>query len=1005
MSSQLALLRDLQNAIAKSPKNKHAYADLGNCYAGLGRYSEAIEAFTEALSLDPDYLIALNNRGISYKLNGNLNLALEDLNRALVNNPNYIDAKYNKAKILKELNLETDAITLYQEIINSDPSHYLARNNLGLIHHENRNYDSALNFYQQTIKINPKFAQAYNNRGCLHRERLDTKNALEDFLTANQLEKNFLDPYYNIGMLFLAGKDYPNAIKWLRKLYKINPTYPQNLGQLLYAKSFIADWEEREELLKQIQLLLNEKRSVSPPFPLLSFIDDPPFHLLTSEVYTNFNRYAPPRSINAPKLLPAIDNKIRIGYFSSDFYDHATSHLISKLLEAHDRQQFMIYAFCFSPKTNDKMQQRIIKAVDEYIPISELQDADIKEICLTRGLDIAIDLKGYTQNSRPSLFTRRCAPIQVSWLGYPGTLAMPSFDYIIADQHVLPISETNNFSEKIIWLPYSYQPNDDERLVSDEKPTRESEGLPLDRFVFCSFNSPNKITPSVFDAWMIILNHVPNSVLWLIGDDATFKDNLRKAISKTNIRANRVIFAKSKTNPLHLARIPLADLCLDTFPYNGHTTTSDVLFMGVPVLTMKGRSFQSRVSMSLLETLGCSELVRSTIAEYIDTAIELARNPEAINVIKGKIDDPHRRRKLFDTEKFARYLEHAFIEAVKIKRSGAQAGHINVPEDLSYPIVNSLRPDTTLEPSTIEENAADFPNRLTMKSTEFVHDDIFGSFQKLNILDIGASDLGEMPIYQPLVAYSYAILNAVEGDDRHTEQLRKSSGSNVNVIQAFLFDGTDQTCFLTDPMSGMSSLLEPDLDHLRFFNGFEEFGKIRAKKIVSTSRLDELKGLSPIDFIKLDTQGSELTILKNGQRVLSECLALQIELSHISLYRNQPSFGEVDVWLRAHGFVPHCQLSVKRWSISPTIKNNNFRVPFNQLLESDFIYIKNPFSISEWDIGQILKLAVFSHYCLGSTDLVIYLLLELKRRDSTYTEHVQRYVQHVNTGPRSNSSA
>jgi len=359
---------------------------------------------------------------------------------------------------------------------------------------------------------------------------------------------------------------------------------------------------------------------------------------------------------------PPKKNRIRIGYYSSDFYNHATSYLIAELIELHNRKIFEVIAFSFGRDSKDKMQLRISKAFDQFIDVRLKSDKDIAIISREMSIDIAIDLKGFTQGQRLGIFSYRAAPIQVNYIGYPGSMASEYIDYIIADRLLIPSQSRKYYSEKIVYLPNSYQVNDRKREITDKLFTKEELGLPPDGFVFCCFNNNFKITPYIFDEWVRILEAVAGSILWLLEDNPTAKVNLQKEIRQRGIEPSRLIFAKRLELPHHLARHRVADLFLDTSPCNAHTTASDALWAGLPVLTCIGESFASRVAASLLNAIELPELITTSKEQYVNTAIELATKPEKLNTIKEKLNRNRLTTALFDTQRYTKHIEDAFTQ-------------------------------------------------------------------------------------------------------------------------------------------------------------------------------------------------------------------------------------------------------------------------------------------------------------------------------------------------------
>jgi predicted O-linked N-acetylglucosamine transferase (SPINDLY family) len=370
--------------------------------------------------------------------------------------------------------------------------------------------------------------------------------------------------------------------------------------------------------------------------------------------------------------------KIRLGYFSADFHNHATSYLMAELFEYHDKDRFELVALSFGPDLQDQMQQRISAAFDKFIDVRKQSDKDVALLSRNLGIDIAIDLKGFTQDSRVGIFAFEAAPIQVNYLGYPGTMGASYFDYLVADKTLIPEGSQIHYSEKIVYLPNSYQVNDTQRRIADKVFAREELDLPDSGFVFCCFNNNYKITPHTFESWMRILRRVDGSVLWLLEDNPTASTNLRKEAQRRDVNPNRLVFAKRIPLPEHLARHCAADLFVDTLPCNAHTTASDALWAGLPVLTCMGEAFASRVAASLLNAIGLPELITSRQEDYEALAVELATNPERLKSVKAKLEQNRLTTPLFDTKLFTRHIEDAYTQMIERYRADLAPGHVYV---------------------------------------------------------------------------------------------------------------------------------------------------------------------------------------------------------------------------------------------------------------------------------------------------------------------------------------
>ena len=397
------------------------------------------------------------------------------------------------------------------------------------------------------------------------------------------------------------------------------------------------------------------------PFAMLAMEDSPARHAQRAAQFAK-SMYTvealPP--IPPPAIQPA---QLRIGYFSADFHQHATMHLMVRLFELHDQSQFVIHAYSFGPGSDGDMRGRLLAAVNVFHDVGHLNDREIAQLARSEGIDIAVDLKGYTKQSRFGIFAYGAAPIQVSYLGYPGTTGAQCMDYIVADRQLIPTEEASHYAEKIMYMPHSYQVNDSARKIADSPVSRAAEGLPEAGLVFCCFNNNYKIGPREFDVWMRLLSQVEGSVLWLFKSNQWAQENLCKEAKKRGVDPKRLVFAVSNEHSVHLARHSLADLFLDTFTYNAHTTASDALWSGVPLVTMAGAGFASRVAASLLSAVNLPELVTHSEQAYENLALELAHEPVKLLAIRNKLLHQRNLSPLYDTLAFTKALENAYQQA------------------------------------------------------------------------------------------------------------------------------------------------------------------------------------------------------------------------------------------------------------------------------------------------------------------------------------------------------
>jgi predicted O-linked N-acetylglucosamine transferase (SPINDLY family) len=467
----------------------------------------------------------------------------------------------------------------------------------------------------------------------------------------------------------LAFADYELALS-------IKPNYEYLKGVHFATKMNICDWRDLDDEWKDICVDIELSKKVIAPFMVLPISDSIDLHRKVAELWVGEKH----PSHLAHQLRQKKDkySKIKVGYFSADYHEHATMYLMAQLFEMHDKSKFEIIGFSFGPDKQDAMRQRAVAAFSQFYDVRDKTDQEIAQFSRDLGLDIAVDLKGVTQDARLGIFSFRAAPIQVSYLGYPGTLGADYIDYLIADKTLIPTQSQQHYSEKIVYLPDSYQVNDRHRVIASTQFTRQELGLPEDAFVFCCFNNNFKITPDVFDSWVRILKAVDTSVLWLFQDNSIAAMNLHKEAALRGIDPARLIFATRMELPEHLARHKAADLFLDTLPYNAHTTASDALWAGLPVLTCMGESFAGRVAASLLNAIGLPELVTETRTDYEAQAIELAKNPAKLKKIKEKLEHNRLTTPLFDTARFTKNIEAAYSQMFERYQADLMPANIEV---------------------------------------------------------------------------------------------------------------------------------------------------------------------------------------------------------------------------------------------------------------------------------------------------------------------------------------
>ncbi|MEI8304461.1 MAG: tetratricopeptide repeat protein [Burkholderiales bacterium] len=631
---------------ALQPENPEAQSSLGNALQACGQHEPALASYERALRLAPDHVATLTNQAALLRALGRSGEALAVYDRLVQVTPGQAEPVVRRASVLNALERFTEALAGFDAALSRDPQLADAHFGRGLALHRLDRLGEALPAYDRAIALDPEHADAHNNRG----------------------------------LLLHALRRVEEAIASYEQALRIRPDQAFLLGTLQHAKMRVCDWRDFDALIARLETEVLAGRPVTMPFAALSLTDNPAVHAAAARSYAQSHHPAPAPANAAGRCRSG--GRIRLGYFSADFYTHATAYLVAELLERHDRAQFEVMAFALGPARDDAMRRRIMAGVDRFSAVGVMSDAEAIRLAREAGVDIAIDLNGYTQDSRSGIFAGRCAPVQVNFLAYPGTMASACMDYIVADHTVIAPQAAASFTEKVVRMPHSYQVNDSRRQVSDRVFTRAELGLPEDRFVYCSFNNTHKILPSVFDAWMRILSAVPGSVLWLLQDNPQAANNLRQHARQRGVDPGRLVFAGRVPTAEHLSRHRQADLFLDTFPYNAHTTASDALWMALPVLTRPGQSFPSRVAASLLRAVGLPELIADTPEDYERMAIALARDPQPLASYRQRLDAARLSAPLFDTARFARDLEWAYRQMHQRNVAGLEPADITVPDEL-----------------------------------------------------------------------------------------------------------------------------------------------------------------------------------------------------------------------------------------------------------------------------------------------------------------------------------
>ncbi|MSP49960.1 MAG: tetratricopeptide repeat protein [Alphaproteobacteria bacterium] len=632
---------------------------LGTLHHQRGQHEQAVELIVEAIRINDGFAPAHFNHANALRALGRLEEALAGYDRGLEARPDDAEALNNRGVILAELRRPGPALDSFERAIRLRPDYADALNNRGNALKDLLRPEEALACYDAALRIRPGYLQALTNRANVLKELKRFDLALASFDRALAADPTSVEALANRGVMLMELGRHGDAAASFAAAIAIEPDHPYARGNLLHCRMSVCDWRDFDAQVAEISAAVGRGRPADTPFSFLAVSDSPSDQLLCAEACVRDRSPANPMPPVA--AAPGDRERIHLAYLSADFRDHAVAFLTAGLFEHHDRRRFEVTALSFSPEAQTEMGRRLGRAFDRFIDIRRMSDGDVGDSMRTLGVDIAVDLMGHTSGARTGILARRAAPIQVGYLGYPGSIGADYIDYVIGDRFVVPSGAEAGFVEKIVYLPDTFQANDDKRAVAARTPSRTEAGLPDAGFVFCAFSNAYKITPAMFDLWVRLLAGVEGSVLWLVATAEAAAANLRRECAACGVDPRRLVFAGRLPYPDHLARYRLADLFLDTLPFNGGTTASDALWAGLPVLTCSGAAFAARMAGSLLHAVGLPELIAPSLPAYERIALALAREPGALAMVKAKLAANRKSSALFDTARFCRHLESAYV--------------------------------------------------------------------------------------------------------------------------------------------------------------------------------------------------------------------------------------------------------------------------------------------------------------------------------------------------------
>jgi protein O-GlcNAc transferase len=677
-------LASCEKAIALKRDFAQAYYNRGNVLQELQRFEEALASYdktialSQAAALHPAFAEVHFNRGNALNALKRRDEALASLDRAIALKADFAEAYSNRGNILQELKRLEEALVSYDRAIALKPDHAPAYSNRGMAFQALKRLEHALVSYDRAIALKPDYAEAYSNRGIALQELKRLEEALASCDKAIALRPDYAEAYFNRGVVLKELGRLEEALASTNTAIARKPDLAD--GTSFYIKMNLCGWADMQADIASLEDAISAGAGALSPFAPIIFSHAPAAQLKAARRFVEL-RHAKNDRLGAIQKRPA-QGRIRLAYFSADFRDHPTSRLMCGVFDRHDKSKFETFAFSFG-RSNDPMTSRLRQSFDHFIDVQTMSDENIALLARQNEIDIAVDLMGFITDSRAGIFAYRTAPIQASYLAYPGTMGADYIDYLIADETIIEKSQQAFYAEKVAYLPNSYQANNycDAMFSSAKAFTRAEAGLPGGAFVFCCFNNTYKITPDVFDLWMRILKQRETGVLWLLEDNPTATANLRKEAAAREVDPARLIFAPRMPLPEHLARHRLADLFLDTLPYNAHTTASDALWAGLPVLTRIGETFAGRVAASLLRAIELPELITTSPEAYEALAVELAADPEKMSSIKDKLARNRLTAPLFDTERFTHHLEAAYTSMYERYQGGVLPDHIYVPRE------------------------------------------------------------------------------------------------------------------------------------------------------------------------------------------------------------------------------------------------------------------------------------------------------------------------------------
>lgn len=671
--------------IDKELKKAMQYYQAGELYA-----AEAV--CRKILEIHPNHSESLHLSGIIAHLTGRDETALHLIKKAIQNTSGISAYHNNLGEILRRQGKSAEAISSFQQALHLNPDDAKAHNNMGIAFKEQGRLDEAISSFQKALALKPDLAEALNNMGIAFKEKGEFDEAISCYQNALKLKPNLAEAYNNIGIAFKEKGDSDQAISSFYQSLRLKPDDAQACCNLFDQLQKTCAWQELGSLSVRLDDLTKKSldagtKTAESPFLNLTRCADPSLNFAVAKSWafdieqtvTEMNVIlAPESTVHHSRNLFSHQQKITIGYLSNDFRNHVIAHQMLGLFDIHNREDFEIFCYSLAEDDGSHYRRQIEQDCDHFVDLSSLSHADAAKRISDDQIQILVDLMGYTSGSKSEICAFRPAPIQISYLGFLGTTGAAFFDYIITDKIVTPPDQADYYSENFVYMPHCFQVNNNAQPISDKAWEKSDFGLPDEGFVFCSFNNTYKLEPVIFDTWMNILRQTRDSVLWLLWENEAAERNLKQEAEKRGVAPEQLVFAKALPLDEHLARIRLADLALDTRAYNGGATTSNALWAGIPVITMQGSHFVSRMSSSILEAIGLPELITRNSDAYMRLAVHLAHSPDKLGAIRIRLEKNRLTEPLFDTPGFVRNLENAYKEMRNIFLAGERPRQIEL---------------------------------------------------------------------------------------------------------------------------------------------------------------------------------------------------------------------------------------------------------------------------------------------------------------------------------------